>query len=143
MSVISNFSFRWLNKCSLSQGIPIITKKQQRYWIFLDDLPPFQITVARYGKPCGLMRIKWQENEIELCEISIFKKNRDKGLGTAFLQWLISYASRNGVKTIWGIVAPDKELNFDQIKNWYLEMGFHLESPKSKIIVFDIPQKNK
>jgi len=138
MNWIDEFRYRWFNYCPSDKAIPIITKNNKNYYIFLDDDPPFQINVSQYGKSCGLMKVNWRDNEIELCEITIFKKYRRNGLGTAFLKWLISYARQKNVSMIWGIVAPQNGLDFTQVMNWYLNNGFQRKSPKSKVIVFDL-----
>lgn len=132
--------FRWLNIHPCSQAISIITKEGEKYWIEIDERWPDEIYVLQNGKACGLARMNWLEDQLELWDLFIFEKHRWHGLGTAFLQWLISYARQKKTPRIWAIVSPEKGLDCSRVMDWYIRQGFHRESSQGRTIVLDLNQ---
>jgi len=104
------------------------------YWIDFFDKRPRQISVGKNGRHCGLIKLLWNNNTLEIWDIILFEKHRSKGLGTGLLIWLISYARQENMQEIWGLVVPENEQDFDRTMAWYLHHGFQRESPSKNSI---------
>lgn len=138
MNWVKSFRFRWLNIHPSNRAIPIVTEEGAKYWIEVNESQPTAIIVSHNGKVCGLVRMIWYEDRLELWDLFIWEKHRGHGLGTALLQWIIMYARQENEPKIWAIVSPEPGLDFERVMAWYLRQGFHQVSCNSRAIVYDL-----
>ncbi len=115
-----------------------MTSGGAKYWVSCEGNRPSEIHLGQYGKPCGLIRLAWSENQIDLCDIFIFPEHRWNGLGTAFLRFLIQFAREKKIKRIDAIVSPEHGLDFDRILAWYIKNGFQCASTEGRLIFLNI-----
>jgi ribosomal protein S18 acetylase RimI-like enzyme len=140
MNFIKGIRFQLFNIPPSDTGKPIVTRNGTKYWLCMDEFPPHTIGAFRKGKNCGFIRVLWFDDHLELGQLTVLKKYRRKGLGTALLQWLITYCRNEKIPKIWAIIQPENEVDFDWLMEWYLRQGFVRESQESKVIVFNLNQ---
>lgn len=138
MSLIKKIRVRWFNHPPSENAIPLTTRGGAKYWVSYEGNQPSEITVGQYGKLCGLMRLTWSENQIDLGDFFIFPEHRWNGLGTAFLRFLIQFAKEKKIKRIDAIVAPESGLDFDRVLAWYIKNGFQRKSISGNAIFLNL-----
>ncbi len=135
---IKHLKYRWFNIHPCSNAISITTNEESIYWIYLEESRPAEIIIGKNARCCGIIRVHWDRDVLEICDLRIMEQHRGKGLGTKILLWIITYARKENIKQIWAIVSPEKFCDFDRLMNWYLRFGFHRESPDGKFIIMDL-----
>jgi ribosomal protein S18 acetylase RimI-like enzyme len=133
--------FRWFNICATHDAVPIDDQYGKRFWTSIEDEYPTEMMIWRHGKFCGLIRMSWQPDHLELWDIFVQDKYRGKGLGTAMLKWLVGYAEGRNITKIWAVVSPENPPDFDRVMGWYLHQGFRRKSPNSHVITMDLNNK--
>ena len=134
----------------------IFDKQGTAYKVFIDDSDGhfLQMRIIHQNKGVGLAQC-WAHSsgEFELNDIIIFDKvyrptpygcllfavwtsflgptnYRDKGLGSAFLEYIKRYAEENGYQQITGfIVSQEKTADF--LISWYRRHGFEVDDTTS------------
>jgi len=135
---IKHLKYRWFNIHPCSNAISITTNEESIYWIYLEESRPAEIIIGKNARCCGIIRIHWEQDILEICDLRIVEKHRGNGLGSEILLWIFAYARQENIKQIWAIVSPEKFCDFDRLMNWYLRFGFHRESPDGKFIIMDL-----
>lgn len=60
---------------------------------------------------------------------------RNQGLGTSFLQFVISIAKQMGIRRIEGSAHPDRPEDAEALLRWYRRMGFTIKpADKTKLV---------
>ena len=54
-------------------------------------------------------------------------RNRDRGIGTRVMQFVIQEARRRGIRQITGEVVPEKPEDAEALKRFYIRLGFRIE----------------
>lgn len=137
-SWINHLKYRWCNIHPCSNAMSIISNEGSIYWIYLEESRPAEIIIGKNGRCCGIVRIYWKQDVLEICDLIISEQHRGKGLGSKILLWIIAYARKENIKQIWAIVSPENFCDFDRLMNWYLRFGFHRESQDGKFIIMDL-----
>ena len=138
ISWINHIKYRWCNIHPSSLAISIKTKEGSVFWICLEESRPAEIIIGKNAKCCGIIRIHWEQDILEICDLRIVEKHRGNGLGSEILLWIFAYARQENIKQIWAIVSPENFCDFDRLMNWYLRYGFHRELPDGKFIIMDL-----
>jgi ribosomal protein S18 acetylase RimI-like enzyme len=138
ISWIKHLKYRRCNIHPSSNAISITTNEESIYWICLEESRPAEIIIGKNARCCGIIRIRWDRDVLEICDLRIMGQHRGKGLGTKILLWIIAYAQQENIQQIWAIVSPENLCDFDRLMNWYLRYGFHRESPDGKFIIMDL-----
>lgn len=137
-SWIDHLRYRWCNIHPFSHALSITNKDGSVFWICLEESRPAEIIIGKNARCCGIIRIHWEQDILEICDLRIVEKHRGNGLGTEILLWIISYAQQENIQQIWAIVSPENFCDFDRLMDWYLRYGFHRESPDGKFLIMDL-----
>ena len=134
ISWISQVKYRLFNKFPYPDMPFVKIEDGSIFWIDFVDQKPSHISIGKNARHCGLIKLLWKNETLEIWDINLFPKYRGKGLGTQLLNWLIFYARKEKMQEIWGLVVPEDEQDFDRLMAWYLCHGFQRESPSGKRI---------
>ncbi|MCL4529056.1 MAG: GNAT family N-acetyltransferase [Chloroflexi bacterium] len=118
----------------------ISDKQGRRYWMVWDDDEEAPVSYLWYhGKIIGQAKLLWTNPVMQLADIRLFKPEyMRKGIGSALLQEVISYARTRRAQSISGWIARrDAEVNPDLFR-WYRRHGFHVTFEKHDISVANI-----
>ena len=134
ISWLDQLSYKLFNKYPYPDTPFVTSNDGSVYWIDFIDKRPSQISIGKNAHHCGLINLIWKKETLEIWDINLFPKYRGRGLGTQLLNWLIAYARQENMMSLWGLVSPEEDHNFDRLLAWYLRNGFTRESPSGKSI---------
>jgi GNAT superfamily N-acetyltransferase len=140
-SSIRHLLYRFFNYRPSDFAWPIYDKNGRRYWAGYDQDEgydfPWSFSVGRYNQIVGLINIGWDENskDIDLGDVFIVTKYRNRGIGTAFLQWFIQILRNQGAKCITGFVHPEDWEKLSSLVDWYKRNGFTVTGKNERYVL--------
>jgi len=137
-SWIDQLKYRWCNIHPYSDATSITANNGDVFWISLDEGRPAEIIIGKNARICGVIRILWDGDVIELCDLFLVEKHRGKGLGSQIIHWIIEYARKENIHQICAIVTPENYCDFDRLMNWYLRFGFRRKTSDGKSIILNL-----
>lgn len=110
-------------------------KRGRRYLALSSDEnpPPCRLSAYRqtwFGglKPVGYVNLHWEEaGALELCDIVIEPRYRNRGLGSALLRQSIALARGHGIQHIKGRIVRKDTRDTPHLLDWYRSHGFAVE----------------
>lgn len=129
ISWLDELKYKYFNIFPYPDTPFVKTEDGSVYWIDFKGNKPSHICIGKNARPCGLIKLFWKNDTLEIWDIILPLKYRGNGLGTQLLIWLISFARQENMQYLWGMVVTDPEQYFDRTMAWYLRHGFERVSP--------------
>ena len=120
------------------QALPFFTDRQGRaysiYW-YADE---WEAVLLYRGRGVGRLELVWRPPCLELADLTIAPRHRDRGLGSAVLEAVIALARQREIREITGSILRKDLARLPHLPAWYARHGFRLMPVSSGARAYDL-----
>ena len=120
------------------QALPFLTDRQGRAYSIYWDADEWEAVLLYRGRGVGRLELVWRPPCLELADLTIAPRHRDRGLGSAVLEAVIALARQREIREITGSILRKDLARLPHLPAWYARHGFRLMPVSSGARAYDL-----